>query len=195
LWIVEQFGKSLEKEVMTIMEGHQFESLSEILEDWSRRAKNGQYAHYEAALRYSKRHYALGIPIIILTAVAGTSVFATLERQIDLRIQILIGSIIVISAILSALQTFLRLSVTAEKHRFISAQFLSLRNAITELQALPVDSDAELKARFEILRHTLDRLEADAPIIDHDLWARAQDTMKSKSPFESKSYSDRQEPE
>lgn len=47
---------------------------------WIRRAREAQFCHYESANIYSARDKWLGIPVIIITTVIGTSVFASSRR-------------------------------------------------------------------------------------------------------------------
>src|SRR4051812_10822647 len=84
-----------------------------VLVDWRHRARDAQYAHHLAADRFERLNYRLGIPAVVFSTVVGTAVFATLQKEVDLRIKISVGLISVAAAILTALQTFMRFSERA----------------------------------------------------------------------------------
>ena len=51
--------------------------------EWYKRVAATQRSHYLAALRLGRMHYVLGVPVIVLTTLIGTSVFAFLSTQPD----------------------------------------------------------------------------------------------------------------
>ena len=53
-----------------------------LLRHWLTNSRRSQIANYEAAALFLRRNYWLGIPTIILSAIVGTSVFATLESNV-----------------------------------------------------------------------------------------------------------------
>ena len=106
-------------------------STEELLQDWYRRARENQFAHYEAIKPLSSGNYKLGIPVAILSGLVGTSIFATLETdQADISLRIVFGIISILAAVLASLQTFLRLSERAEKHRAVAVRYGALRREL-----------------------------------------------------------------
>jgi len=77
--------------------------------------KSGMFAD-EAARYYDKWHYRFGIQTIALSAIVGTSVFASLEDLGGQDWKIILGLVSIISAAtaLSGLQTFLNFGARAE---------------------------------------------------------------------------------
>ena len=82
-----------------------------LLAKWHRRCEESQYGHYTAELVFNKLNYLLGIPVVCLSALAGTSAFASLQADTTSEvIQIATGLVSMAAAILASLQTFLRFS-------------------------------------------------------------------------------------
>lgn len=120
---------------------------SELLLKWSAKAKVFRDAHYAASVRLRNLHYMLGFPTIILSAVVGTAVFATLEKSVALGLRVGVGCISVAAAILAALQTFLRFAERAELHRQAFAGFDSIVRDIELALALGDQSDVAATLR------------------------------------------------
>src|ERR1700752_94919 len=84
----------------------------QLLSDWRSRAYAAQSAYYVVAEQYRKWNFLLGIPVVILSGLVGTAIFADLQHKITFG-QWIIGSVSILAAVLSSLQTFLRLSEQA----------------------------------------------------------------------------------
>lgn len=56
------------------------ESTKELLECWRKNRPRSQIANYDAANSFSRRNYWLGIPVIVLSSIVGTTVFASLQK-------------------------------------------------------------------------------------------------------------------
>ena len=81
----------------------------ELLRDWQGRATASSEAHYDLSTRLSKSNIRFGVPVVALTTVVGTSVFATLSRNhVNTGLQVAVGMLSVLAAVLASLQTFLR---------------------------------------------------------------------------------------
>ena len=147
-----------------------------LLEDWYRRLRYAQFAHYEAAKAFDRMNYWLGIPAVVLSTLVGTSVFASLgEAQVDQRVQITIGLTSVLAATLAGLQTFLRFSERAEKHRITASKYGALRREIEEILST---GDSVTRDAITLLRQHIDRLAEEAPHVPHRIWSRRQDVLK-----------------
>jgi hypothetical protein len=79
---------------------------------------------------------ALGIPVVVLTTLVGTSVFATLEETLNTRMGIFAGLAIVLAAVLASLQSFLSSAERAEKNWAAGEMWAAIRREITEVLAL-----------------------------------------------------------
>lgn len=77
-------------------------------------------AHFNASDRWASYHYWLGVPAVVLSAVAGAAFFKDYGDAA--------GVMSVIVAVLTALMTFLKPSERAAGHKSSGDQYLSLRN-------------------------------------------------------------------
>ena len=144
-------------------------SLNSLLKDWLRRTRESQFGHYAAAKRLGYLNYGLGIPVVVMSALVGSSVFAALGKQVDLRLQIAVGVTSVVTAALASLQTFLRFSEKAEKHRSSGAAFGAIRRRIEESLAVPPEP-GEVKTLLAEVRGQMDTLAKEAPEIPSHVW-------------------------
>jgi hypothetical protein len=116
-----------------------------------------------------RHHYLLGIPLVVLTAVTGTSVFATISATPQRWFQLLIGGASVTAAVLGALQTFLRPADEVAAHRSAAAAYSALRRTLEQRRvqssALPDDALDGARERFADLA---DR----SPVVPPRVWER-----------------------
>ena len=145
-----------------------------LLEDWKRRARESQFCHYEAAKYFSRLNYVLGIPVVILTSLVGTTVYATLQKSVAVPLQIGVGAISMLAAILAGLQTFLRFGERAEKHRTLGAQYGTIRRQLEVNRVLSAERRGAIEDFLKSLRETLDALAQSAPDVPPRIWKRAE---------------------
>lgn len=146
-----------------------------VIEEWSSGFMFLRKAHYAAAVSLSRRNYWLGIPALFLSTIVGTTVFSTLNQNPDPFWRIIVGFLSLITAVLASLQTFLKLSERAEKHRLAGARFAALRKETEQALALPPQTDDELKTWFSSLRQRWDKLSEDSPTIPPSIWEKDSD--------------------
>lgn len=155
--------------------------LFEILTRWRKNCHRSQIANYNAANRFAKRHYCIGIPTVISSAIVATSVFAALGQKVDLYVQILVGSISVTAAILAGLQTFLKHDELALKHREIAAKYGSVKRQLDqEIAKLNAEEDISQQT-VSTIREQMDALSAEGPVVPKDIWERARESIPTKS--------------
>jgi hypothetical protein len=148
-------------------------SVIELLEEWRFSARKMQYCHFAAANHFRKRHYWIGVPAVISSIVVGTSVFATLAREIDASIKILVGLMSVFATVLTGLQTFLRYEGRAEKHYSAGVQFGEVRRELEQYEALRKPGASQTEADKDFLdgvRKRITELPRTAPEIPQGLW-------------------------
>lgn len=104
-------------------------------EQWQRALRIFHRAHSRAATLFEQRNIALGLPTVILTAIAGTTVFATIEASPAPWVKVLIGIMSLAAAVLAALQTFLRYAELAERHKAAAQKYGILRRELEEAMA------------------------------------------------------------
>lgn len=139
-----------------------------LLDDWHDRAALSQEAHYAIATRLTKYNIWFGVPVVAFATFVGTSVFATLQKDVGTSLRILVGSVSVLAAVLASLQTFLRFQERAEKHRAAAEHWAAIRREIDEMLALHPEYLAERsdpKAYIDDLRRRMDEVSAQSPEI------------------------------
>jgi hypothetical protein len=92
--------------------------------------RNSGRAHYLAAERALRTHKLLGAPAIVLSSIVGTSIFATVNSSPAIGWKIAAGLIAILAAVFTALQSFFKLSETAETHRAAGAEYGALRRRL-----------------------------------------------------------------
>src|SRR5437016_9781213 len=116
-----------------------------LVTDWFRRVRESQSVHYACANHFSRLHFALGLPTIFFTTVVGTAVFASMQKQVTGTWSIVVGLMSIAAAVLASLQTFLRLSERADKHRVAGAAYGAVRRALELLKTFPPEDQQALR--------------------------------------------------
>lgn len=146
-----------------------------LLADWHRRAWASQSAHYSMATRLRRRNVWLGLPVVILSTVVGTSVFATLSRDTATpdSLKVVVGSLSVLAAILAALQTFLRFAARGEQHTLAADWYAAVRREMEEIMATPHAQREKPVPTLDRLRKEMNKIGSQAPMVGEKAWADA----------------------
>src|SRR3712207_131552 len=88
-----------------------------ILKRWHHSLLTLNRGHFKAAARCESRNVNLGVPVTILSAVTGTTIFASLAISPTVWAKILVGLLSLTAAVLASLQTFLRYDERAQEHK------------------------------------------------------------------------------
>lgn len=144
----------------------QAETWRRILSDWKQRIASYQTGQYNQATYLEKRHYQLGIPAVVLAAIAGTTVFANLSKDFSTAARLTVAIISITTAILTALQTFLNYGKRAETYRAISHQFGTLRREIDVLEQFPPSTDDQMRDKLNEFNKRIADITKDAPLIE-----------------------------
>jgi len=142
----------------------------QVLDDWYTRVAVTQRAHYLSADHFGAKKYWLGIPAVVLSTLVGTSVFATVQKQPELWLQITVGLASVVAALLASLQTFLGYSERAEKHRIAGAKYGALGR---ELEQLRASGNTPTPDAISEVRKRLDDLAIESPNNPLPIYRRA----------------------
>jgi hypothetical protein len=149
-----------------------------VVSAWYRRARQSQLSHYVVAARYSALSRRLGVPSVLLSAATGTALFATLkDGWATPTVQISLGCVSLLAAVLSALHTFLNYGQRADQHRAAASRYGAIRREMERYQAFPPagpGSPAALSATLDALRGRLDEAAQLAPDVPPRLWRKAQ---------------------
>jgi hypothetical protein len=143
-----------------------------ILNLWETAIRTAQRANYRAASHYEHLNYGLGIPVVLLTTVVGTSVFSAIGNDPSKTAQITVGFMSVAAAVLSAVHTFLRFSERPDKHRMVAISYSALQKAIGQILAGPPANDTELEKRINAFRSSWDKVAKEAPTVPQPISER-----------------------
>lgn len=144
-----------------------------LLVDWRNRVNAAGRGHYILASRCRRNNVLLGIPVVVLSSVLGTSVFATLnEKDVSGGVRLVVGSISVLAAILAGVQTFLRYGERAEKHVIAADWYTAVRREIDQLLAQPPHPSGRPRECVDRLRKEISKVGQQSPEIDSRLWEK-----------------------
>jgi hypothetical protein len=118
--------------------------------------------------------------IAVLSAIVGTSVFATLENDVSTAARIAVGLTSVAAAVVAGVQAFATFSKRAYEYERAARTFAALRREIEEARWLLHGDPETLTARVPMLRTKLDDAARDAPNAPPRIWNRARREMKGE---------------
>jgi hypothetical protein len=148
----------------------------ELLLKWIRRARESQASHYDMADRLNRRGRWLGVSVIGITSLIGTSAFLSLvTTAVSSALRLIVGMTSVVAAVLAALQTFLRYAERAEQHRAAGARYGAVRRKLEAIYA--GDADARNGHYLRSVRDELDRIAEDVPNVPFAVFRRAQEDL------------------
>jgi hypothetical protein len=151
-----------------------WEEAEPVLAAWYRRARESQFAHYTSASRYALLARLLGIPSVVLSAIAGTALFATLQKEsTSFELRLALGLISVLAGVLAALQTFLGYGERADRHRAAGSAYGAVRREIEQYNAVPPQTTEAADAAMKRLRERLDAIAEKAPDVPDRTWNKA----------------------
>jgi hypothetical protein len=148
---------------------------AKLLKDWAEVASSYRWMHNQAYMIYKKKNLHFMLPLIIMSTVAGTANFAqtTFPPSIRSFVPQIIGGINLISAIMTTIYQFLKISEFMESHRISSINYGKLARTITVELNLPVKDRGSGGAEcVKITRTEIDRLIEQSPAIPKNvlLW-------------------------
>jgi hypothetical protein len=121
-----------------------------------RESLDRELGHRRAAEFWGRVHLGLGLPSVVLAALAGTSALAEFDNSN------LIAAILALAvAVLSALSTFLNPSGTADLHRKASDVYHSICARARQLTTIDPRSDDEIRQSvYELTKEFNDQIAA-----------------------------------
>lgn len=143
--------------------GAEIKDAEHLLAEWHRRCEETQYGHYTAERVCTRLNYLLGIPVVGLSALAGTSTFASLQETTNKDLLIATGFVSITAAVLASLQTFLRFSERAEQHRTVAAKYGAVKRHIEQMRTNASATEKETYDFMDSIRQQMDSLAEKAP--------------------------------
>jgi len=141
---------------------------SKLLKSWGEVASSYRWMHNQAYMIYKKKNLRFMLPLIVMSTVAGTANFAqaTFPDVIRPYVPQIIGAMNLISAIMTTIYQFLKISEFMESHRISSINYGKLARTITVELSLPVkDRNSGGAECVKVSRTEIDRLIEQSPAI------------------------------
>lgn len=163
--------------------------MNDILEEarnYRRKCMINARAHFLLWEYNSKWNKRLGIPVVVLTTIVGSTLFASKALEKYYWLELLLGILSLIAAILSALSITLRFSDEAEKYKSAGLRYRSMVRQFDffilkynngQHQSYKLN---EVHQDFEDLITKLDDLAAESPSIKDRMYFRAVQEVESE---------------
>ena len=152
-----------------------------LLNDWETKASKSRKAHYDAAGVYDRYHFNISVLSLTLSAIVGTSIFATLKETVHLYTKCLLAVVSILATVIGGCQSYFRWAVRSEKHRSTASKYGSLLRSIEELKRFhPEDHDKRITA-LDKIRSRNDTISVDAPLIPGNIWKQVEKWHESIS--------------
>lgn len=151
--------------------------LDKLLRRWKKQLGKREKGHLELARKYSQRHYFFGVPATVLSALISTGIFATFRNCNDCEnqssykcaadqwIRLAIGMLGLISAGLSAFQTFMNYQSEAENHRTAADDYGSMYRILDTMLMIPGPVRGDPVSTLQSLRNQYDDLIRRSPTL------------------------------
>lgn len=139
-----------------------------VLKQWAEISTSFRWMHHQTHLKYANMNFWFTLPVIVLSSITGTMNFAqgSLPGFLDSYAPVAIGTLNLITGVITTIASYLRVSELAEGHRVASVMFGKLsRNIRTEL-LLPLTERTMDGDDFIVMcRSEMDRLTEQTPDI------------------------------
>src|SRR5258706_14143133 len=153
-----------------------------IIEEAKRIENDASYSakgHYEAAGYWTRFHLMIGIPTVVLSAIAGASALAQFDNH-----SIITGFLAIIVAALTAVATCLNPNEKATSHQNVGNKYNALRNKVhvfCNIDTSIENSEQELIKQLKELAKQRDELNQDSLPISRLAYKKAQRIIENKA--------------
>ncbi len=133
--------------------------------------------HHLAAAQQSRLNHLFGVPAAVISAIVGTTVFATLEQNPETTWRIIVGLFLILSAVLSTLQTRFNYADAAGKHKIAGTRYSAVRRRLELFELKCADPGLDRQSsltELEKIIADLEKLADDLPAIPDTMWNRAK---------------------
>lgn len=146
----------------------------DVWEGWHRDLCVLELAHRKAAARSQSRHKMIGIPVILLSVIVGSGVFATLQQDTEIAVWLkaAVVAISFLAAALSSIQTFLKYGEKATRHKSAAVGFGELKKDLERVGM--VGGHPDLDGFLEGVKTRWSEIADEAPDLPDPLRARAR---------------------
>jgi len=143
-----------------------------LLRNWQQRSTVAEHAYYSKAERLRVWNYLLGIPVVIVTGVVGTAVFASLGRSttVSAQAKVAIGAVTILAAVLAGVQTFTKLGEAAQQNGIAGDWYASIRRDIDQALSLPPALRDPPKDVVDGIRKEMNKASQKSPELGERWW-------------------------
>ena len=99
----------------------------------------GKKKHFNAADRKQNWHYLIGVPLVLVNIITGTTLFITITEDVENWTRYLPVVFAFIAAVLGGLQTYFNFNEKVEGHRRCANDYLAQLKKCDRLQAIISD--------------------------------------------------------
>ena len=149
------------------MENDVKNELHVVKEQWLKRALVSQSAHYESGNFYERLFLILGCMVVTLSAAIGSAeVLVSTAKIAELgpgTVKAVSGVISLLIAILAGLQTFLKFSQRAERHRVAGAKYGDMRRSLEEIDIISAESVHNANIELHEIKKSMGSLALESP--------------------------------
>lgn len=144
----------------------------ELFVSWHRRVAAVEKGHHQMSDRFGRRYIWLGLPVVVLSTVVGTSAFASLQDEggLSVWVKLAVGGTGILAAALSSAQTFFGYAQRAERHRIAAVRYESLRRDMAHQLALPQESRPDAHQALNSVRTRMEKYAKESPPIPQRHW-------------------------
>ena len=145
------------------------DDVGSLLKVWHERARRAQTVHYDSATLCGRWTYVIGVPVIMLAMIGGSSQVANVSDEFWRNA---IAILTLLAAVLAALQTFLNLSERRERHREAAVRFGELKKEIEVLKRFLPKEEDKLQVAIEDLRTRYGEAVSQSPTAMRWAWSK-----------------------
>jgi hypothetical protein len=155
------------------------EQQKKLILDWTRKIHTLEYAHRYESLSKDSLNLWLGVPSIIIASLIGAMTSLSLPDCPGFKSFLIFTSSFCACAVavMTGLQTFLKPSELAEKHRFCSTIYEDLRHRLELLLFSENTDSTQLSEKLNQLKAEWDRLHT--PNVSASNWTKAKQQVTS----------------
>jgi hypothetical protein len=148
------------------------------LEEWHTRIRTQHHAHVRSAADFERHGVVLGVVVVILTTVVGTSIFAGLETTTPWKI--VTGLLSMAAAVLSSVQTVLKYPELAQLHKNAALKYGKLRRELEAQCAAGFEDHSTLVEFLMRFKEGWDMAQAESPSIPQRLYDKSRQAVAAE---------------
>jgi divalent metal cation (Fe/Co/Zn/Cd) transporter len=153
-----------------------------LLLKWERRTMLAVFSHARSANRCASWDIRLGAASVILTAIVGTSVFATLQIDPGNAVRVGVGVLTVAAAVSSAVHVFAGLTDRKATYEQASRRHAAIRRRIEVVRArlATTEQSSSIWDEVEGIKKEMDSAAASSPNAAGRVWEQVKRQMKGE---------------